>query len=944
MQTEEEPRVPDSARRPGVGVEGEWPSPDVMKEMLASLRAKQEELERENTRLRRAQVALEQARARYFDLYELAPLGYATLSSEGAVIEANVTAATMLGVDRTALVSRSLRDYVLAADRGIFDVHQRVLRATGDAQTFRIRLTRGDGSLVWFRLDATLADDVTGRPVIRVMLNDITGRKAIEASLGQERSKLDAIVEASGAAVWEINFLEDRTLYSPAFHHLLGLPDGALGTDRASWRAFALAEDLPGLLAIFEEHLSTRGAVPYSGHVRLRHVDGSIVTVLATGRVIAWGEDGQPVRMVGCMIDISTQARAEAVARASEENFRTVMEHMHAGVFLKDAEGRWLVVNRAGLRLMGIEDLPCIGRTDRELAAIRPEMATVFEACIVSDERAWALGHGATAEEILPGPVGPVIIEAVKVPLFHPDGSRRGLVVVGEDVTEQRKFETHLRERDEQFTALTTHAPGLLYEFRMEPDGRYSMPYISANVRSVYGLEPEDVMRDANVLFRRVLAEDAERLRVTIQKSAETLTTWMCDYRIRHPDGSIRWLRGASTPRLLENGAVQWSGYKQDITQLKQAEAEDISRGKREVIERLAGGVAHDFNNYLTAIRVSAELMRDLPDAPPSVAELTQSLLGEIDSATRVARQLLAFTKDQPIRREALSLATFLRETAAFALRGSAVSAVVESGGAEIVVETDPVLLQQVLFNLLINARDAMGGRGVIHLSMSRGEPARICIRVTDGGPGIPVEQRAHVFEPYFTSKATGSGLGLHVAKNLMTRLGGEIRLDESAAGGASFCLQLPAGPNAAQLPARSSLPRPAAAPAHGERELPHVLLLEDEEVQVWLLGRFLKAIGVTFETFSTGEALMAAARALPQGESARVLCLLDITIKGGQGGLDIARPLREALPLARIFLVSGYSDAWDESAASFSAMDIGFIAKPYTLPDLRNKILSASA
>lgn len=891
------------------------------------------ELEREVATLRKVCLQLERERERERARFETAPLGDVTLDAGGGLTSANRAACELLGLTSAAAHSLHLRDLFVPEDHAAFAA--RCAQAEPDRPWFcRVRLAGAKTPLPTLRLDAV----VNAAREVRLQLTDLTDSVQEEESQRQHLRRLESIVAASGGAIWEVDFSNDTAYYSPAFHELLGLPDGALGNARSAWRKYGFVEDLPAVRQLFEDHIARSDPRPYRGQFRMRRVDGTTLTVISAGRVTEWTEDGRPLRMVGCYLDVSAQADAEAAARASGESLRTVIDNLRAAVILKDREARWIVVGRPGRQLLQLEERECLGLTSDEVLALRPDLAPLLGGCGAGDDRAWQTRQPVTMEEQLPTELGLRTLELTKIPLFEADGSRRGLVVVIEDVTERRKVEAHLRERDAQFTALTTHAPGMLYEFRLEPDGRYSLPYVSAHVRRMYGEEPEAVVRNAQVLFRHVLEEDLGPMSASIQRSAETMTTWQFDYRIRHTDGSVRWLRGASTPRRLESGAIQWSGYKYDITQLKVAETEQINRGKREVIERLAGGVAHDFNNYLTSIRISAELLGQSASALGSdAATLAETLLAEIDAATRVARQLLAFTKDQPIRREPVELATFLRRTADFALRGSAVSGTIV-GAEGCRLETDPILLQQVLFNLLINAREAMNHRGRLELVVEPQPEGEVRLRINDEGPGIPPALQRQIFDLYYTTKSEGSGLGLHVARSLLARLGGRLELDPTVPRGASFLVTLPKAP---------APPRPSAPPSAHPTEKPapsgvspHVLLLEDEEIQTLLLGRFLRDLGLTHEAFPCGAVLLEAALAHAQKPAGEVICLLDITVRTGLGGLEIARELRARLPAARIYLVSGYTDAWETYGASLGAIDIGFISKPYTLPALRQILL----
>lgn len=257
-------------------------------------------------------------------------------------------------------------------------------------------------------------------------------------------------------------------------------------------------------------------------------------------------------------------------------------------------------------------------------------------------------------------------------------------------------------------------------------------------------------------------------------------------------------------------------------------------------------------------------------------------------------------------------------------------------------IQTDPILLQQVLFNLLINAREAMNHQGRLEIEVRRHAEGFVRLRVCDDGPGIPLAQQQQIFDLYYTTKPEGSGLGLYVARSLLARLGGTVGLDPTAPKGAAFVVTLPW---LTQSPSQSLHPPPFAAEEGGPNlALPHVMLLEDEDVQTFLLTRFLRSLGLTFQAFSCGAALLEDAMALIANQERRIVYLLDITIRNGAGGLEIAPELRRRLPQEQIFLVSGYSDAWEIHGPKLGAIDIGFISKPYTLDVLRTTLLSLPA
>ena len=155
-------------------------SPEETRQMLHELRVHQIELEMQNEELRRAQAELDAARARYFDLYDLAPVGYCTLSEKGLILEANLTAATLLGVARGALVKQPISRFILKEDQDIYYLHRKQLFETGEPQACELRMVKKDGTAFWAHLAATVAQDADGAPVCRVVMSDITERKRTE--------------------------------------------------------------------------------------------------------------------------------------------------------------------------------------------------------------------------------------------------------------------------------------------------------------------------------------------------------------------------------------------------------------------------------------------------------------------------------------------------------------------------------------------------------------------------------------------------------------------------------------------------------------------------------------------------------------------------------------------------------------------------------------------
>jgi PAS domain S-box-containing protein len=935
------------------------------------------------------------------------------------------------------------------------------------------------GRPYWIDLEIIPLRDGEGRLAGYIGVQvDITKRKATELTLHERDERFAAISRHLPGVFYQYELSADgrgRFIFvSDAAESLWGLPTSRIvGIDHAL-DAYVHPEDLPHLYAVMrrsaETLRATESTIRYLHPTRgLRHISSTYTPTRGRDGSVIW---------YGYAWDVTDLVKAQQAVRDNEENLRVILENIPAAILLKDGEGRWLFANRLALAQVDLLDTPWRYHTNQDFAALFPERSALFHAYSTKEEKTWAGGSLVTFEEQSTAADGSLAYtEITQVPLFHPDGSRRALVVIATDITARRTatelidrerrlftagpvaviiwrpdadmpveyvsanidvilgypaphltepsfrfaslihpedllnvraevrkrhlnhdpyFEQSyrlraadgtyrwiyaccrieyfldgniasirgylldqtqfinardaLRQRNEQISSISAHVPGVLYEFKFLPDGRSCIPYSSEGIRDLCGVLPESLVDDATALFDLVHPDDLQQLKSSISDATTRITDWTGEFRILHPTRGLRWIHGSSSPRKLDDGSYVWNGYMFDITDRKRAEEKLLLEGKREAIERLAGGVAHDFNNYLTTLTLSTDLLLAIPNLDPRVREIASTLSSEIDAARSVARQLLAFSKDQPVHLELLSLDRFLRDCAAFALRGSPMRALVDIPDRSLSVTTDPNLLRQVVFNLILNSRQATREKGSVFLSAeSLGD--QICIRVGDTGPGIPEHYRSKIFEPYFTTKSSGSGLGLFVARSVIRRLGGDIRLDSCATEGTVFLLTLP---GTAAPESSSSMPAPrlppcdrqdADAPLLPNPEVlarPHrsyqILLLEDEPTQISQLTSFFTAINIPVQSFDNGADFLAQAqryRAL--GDA--VICLLDITVRGGLGGLDIAADLREALPQARIYLVSGYSDEWQEKQNGLVNLDIGFIAKPYRLRELRARL-----
>jgi PAS domain S-box-containing protein len=285
--------------------------------MLHELRVHQIELEMQNEELRRAQAELDAERAAYFDLYDLAPVGYCTVSEPGLILEANLTAAGLLGVARGTLVRQRLTSFVFPADEDLYYLHRKQLFETGEAQACELRMVDGDGTPFWARLQATTALDQAGQRVARVVMIDITERKRAEEALQVSEERYRSILSASPDAI-AITDLEGRILMvSPAASKMSGCePDrlvGSMVTD------FIVPEDRNRAASNLARML--QGVRPGPSEYRGRRPDGSTFIVEVNGEFIRDAR-GQPKSVVFVVRDITGRKRAEEEKAKLEARFQ----------------------------------------------------------------------------------------------------------------------------------------------------------------------------------------------------------------------------------------------------------------------------------------------------------------------------------------------------------------------------------------------------------------------------------------------------------------------------------------------------------------------------------------------------------------------------------------------------------------------------------------------
>jgi PAS domain S-box-containing protein len=675
--------------------------------------------------------------------------------------------------------------------------------------------------------------------------------------------------------------------------------------------------------------------------------DGSLGW-LQTSKLPLRAADGKIIGLLCTYEDITEHKRAEEALRQSEQFLDSIVENIPHMIFVKDARDlRFVLFNRAGERMMGRSRDEMVGKSDFDIGP--REQAEFFAA---KDREVLARGEPIDIPQEIhaSGNIDHRVIHTKKIPIMDPSGEPAYLLGISEDITDRKLAEEALLRSEERYRNITETITDYLFSVVVS-DGRTVATTHGPGCVAVTGYTSQEMADDTNLWLAMVVPEDREQVVDQSRRLLAGESVGAIEHRILRKDGPLRWVRNTLVPRFDPSGRlVAYDGLVQDVTERRALEEQLLQAQKMDGIGRLAGGIAHDFNNLLTAILGYVEMARlDLPADLP-VDHALKSDLDEIgtagDRAASLTRQLLAFASKQivaPVRLDLSALvADILRMLRPLLGENIVIETVLESGIGTI--EADPGMIQQLLVNLSVNARDAMpdGGRLIIETAAEvvteayaaahpgAGAGSYVCLSVTDTGCGMSEEVRAHLFEPFFTTKerGKGTGLGLATCHGIVRQLGGHIRVFSEEGSGTTFRIFLPRtdGP-ASVLPARA-----AVSPAPTGTET--VLVVEDEAIVRRLAVLGLRAQGYTvIEASSGAEALEIVGRVAHQLD----LVVSDVVMPGISGP-ELVKRLAVVAPGVRCLLVSGHAEA-AVLPDGLTGIGASFLPKPFTPERLARKV-----
>jgi two-component system cell cycle sensor histidine kinase/response regulator CckA len=820
------------------------------------------------------------------------------------------------------------------------------------------------------------------------------GQQHAEAALHTKSVQLEAALGVAGMGVWYGNAVTGVVGVLQPGGPVTGLPAGLAPTSTEAFMALVHPDDRAELGARIAS--ASQGGV-YSSEFRIVLPGGEVRWVSSRGRFMLDAEGRPTPYLTGVDLDITERKVAEARIRHLNRVYAVLSDINQTIVREPDrdrllAEACRIAVEKGDFAMawIGLLDQPSgvlvrtaqagaddgtLGIIDRLIAtdppagcaftrrALESRLPAVCDDIARDHETAsWrdvALARGyrtmASFAITLDGRVlGALNIYGAEVGLFDAQECRvlRELaddigfaLGVHERERERQRAEEQRHVAEERFRQL---AETIQQAFWMTDLTRRVVLYVSPAYEKIWGRSCESLYASPRTWMDAIHPDDRERAQ---QAAYERSLRGDYDevYRIVRPDGVVRWIRDRAFPLRNEQGEpYRLLGVASDITEQRQLEEQLQQAQKMETVGRLAGGIAHDFNNLLTVINGMADLvMTGLPADDPARDDMAQIRLAG-DRAAALTGRLLAVSRRQILKPEIVDLNGTVRGLGDMIPRlvGEDIEVVLSLTPELDRVKADPGQIEQVLLNLVVNARDAMPDGGVItietrnvHLDADYAaehpgtRPGRhAMVAVSDNGVGMDDATRQRIFEPFFTTKAQGkgTGLGLSMVYGIVKQSGGSIWVYSEVGHGSSFKVYLP---NVTDAPLPPPAPPPPAA-AHGHET---ILVVEDEPALRELTTRVLKGAGYTVLSAASGPLAIA----LLERHDGPVHLVFTDVVMPGMNGRELADRLTSLRPGVRVLYTSGYTE---DAILRHGVLDDArrFLSKPYTPSQLRQRVRDA--
>lgn len=499
------------------------------------------------------------------------------------------------------------------------------------------------------------------------------------------------------------------------------------------------------------------------------HISTELIFVLAT------------VILLYVMIyrQIAAERKAKQVWREREEQLRFLINTMPDFVCYKDAKGRWVEANAFALELFQLQGVNYKGKTDKDLAEEADFYRDPLYYCYESDQEALKCTNPLRLEEVIPLPNGKwLTFDVIKVPTTHPDGLKKGLVVIGRNITERKEVE-------ERYKSLFEQNPDPIASFDVH--GKFMTANASCEKITGYTLQELKAMDFTELVFR----EDVEKMRKYFRA---TLGGDQPSFEIpfRHKDGHRIEMSVKNVPIVVHGEIVGVYGIARDITEWKQAEDMLRKSDRLSIVGQLAAGVAHEIRNPLATLSGFVQLLNEQTNENKHYYEI---MLSELDRINFIVSEFMMLAKPQVLEFEKKDLKKILNHVITLANTQAIMNNIdISSTWPEHLplITCEENQLKQVFINIMKNAMESMPWGGELAIQVHHQDPNHVVIQFSDQGIGIPEHRIERLGEPFYSTKEKGTGLGLMVSYKIIEAHGGRITIESEVGKGTTVEVILP--------------------------------------------------------------------------------------------------------------------------------------------------------
>lgn len=872
----------------------------------------------------------------------------ADLTSEGIIVTRDATIVYVNTGGLTLLAAASPEQAVgkplqSFLDPGCFDVVRRCAERHQPANPLSQttgRLLQLDGRSIEIHLSAAPIL-WQGNASCLLVVSQTTSQTATESAAARAQASLQSAQALAHLGNWEWSIPDGTEIWSEEQYRIFGLEPGSTVPTHETFLSALHPEDRHRVGAVIEQTLASDGLC--DTECRIIQPNGDIRFVRYRGEVTR-DASGRPIRLSGTVQDVTEHKLMEEVAKERDIQFKLVVESAPSGMLMVRQDGTISLVNAQIEQMFGYSRDELLGRPVELLLPehLRHQHA-VQRIEFLSSPSLRPMGAGKDFfGRRKDGSQFPVDIGLN--PLHLSSGISILATII--DITDRRRAEEALRESQERFELAVRAAHVGIFEHHHRTDALYWSP----TLRELYGVgveEPASLQRYIELLPREERDGVLSAIRTAHDPTGDG--TFRVEHRIVKPGGDIRYMSVRAQTLFEGEGATRVPGRTigtvVDVTDRKNAELYLRDSSKMEAIGTLAGGIAHEFNNSLTAVLGFSELALPLVPADSKAHRHIQQVITAGRKSRELVHQLLTFSQQSDQVRRPLSLHSLVKES--LKLLRPTIPSWIELreriAGSTRPISADMTQMHQMILNLVENAFHAMRKTGgILELQLQDKELATdqitpsgrlaagcyACLTVRDSGEGMEPEVAGRIFDPFFTTKPLGEGrgMGLSVVHGIVTAHGGTVLVESQIGVGTTVSVYLPSLP-----------PRTSSAPAKDE-PLPHghecILFVDDEESLARFGGEMLESLGYyPIVRLSATEAWQAF-QVAPQRFD---LLITDQTMPGMSGNM-LARECQRLRPDLPVILCTGS----DQTLSADEARSHGvteFVLKPIMLHDLAHTI-----